>query len=175
MPPAQLNEARLIARKICREKTCHRCLDLNLTLEDGGTDPGSCGATSAVLMWQCAWVERCINSWQLVNGPASAVVASMMRFGWQVLSGTEFGTHKGVLSFATVGHGELDAVLQDAHDRWPESARTPESWHWPWLADRLSPAPLKLALQHLRTSGEHLARGALQSVFLGTMRTQNLE
>ena len=36
-------------------------------------------------------------------------------------------------------------------------------------------APLKLAMQHLRTSGEHLARGALQSVFLGTMRTQNLE
>ena len=66
-------------------------------------------------MWQCACVERwvpalwmtktllaacdrlrgCINPWQLVNGPASAVVASMMRFGWQVLSGMEFGTHMG--------------------------------------------------------------------------------
>ena len=36
-------------------------------------------------------------------------------------------------------------------------------------------AALKLAMQHLRKSGEHLARRALQSVFLGTMRTQNLE
>ena len=45
-----------------------------------------------------------------------------------------------------------------------------ESRHRLWLADRLS----LLAVQHLRTSGEHLARGALQSVFLGTMRTQNL-
>ena len=30
--------------------------------------------------------------------------------------------------------------------------------------------PLKLAVQHLRTSGEHLARGALQIMFMGTMR-----
>ena len=49
---------------------------------------------------------------------ASAVVASTMRFGWQVLSGPGFGTHKGVLRFASVGHGELHAVLQDAYDRW---------------------------------------------------------
>ena len=33
-------------------------------------------------------------------------------------------------------------------------------------------APLKLAVQHLRTLGAHLARRALQSVFMGTMRTQ---
>ena len=38
-----------------------------------------------------------------------------MRIG---LSGTEFSTHKGVLSFASVGRGELHAVLQDAYDRW---------------------------------------------------------
>ena len=53
-----------------------------------------------------------------MSGPASAVVASMMRFGWQVLSGTEFGTHKGAPNFASMGHGELRAVLQDAYDRW---------------------------------------------------------
>ena len=53
MPPAQLNEARLIVRKIWREKTY-----LDLMLEDAGTDPGRNGATSAILMWQCAWVER---------------------------------------------------------------------------------------------------------------------
>ena len=35
-------------------------------------------------------------------------------------------------------------------------------------------APLKLAMQHLRTSGELLARGALESVFLST-RTQSLK
>ena len=90
---------------------------------------------SAILMWQCACVERsvpalwmtkyllaaadrlkdCINPWKLVNGPASAVVASMMRFGWQVPSGTEYGAHKGVLSFASVGHGELHDVLHDAY------------------------------------------------------------
>ena len=40
VPPAQLNETRLIARKICREKTYHRCLDLDFMLEDAGTDPG---------------------------------------------------------------------------------------------------------------------------------------
>ena len=40
---------------------------------------------------------------KLVDGPAFAVVVSMMRFGWQVFSGTEFGTHKEVLSFASVG------------------------------------------------------------------------
>ena len=38
MPPAQLNEARLIARKFCREKTYHRCLDLDLMLDDAGTE-----------------------------------------------------------------------------------------------------------------------------------------
>ena len=48
MPLAQLNEARLIAPNICREKTCHRCLDLDLMLEFAGTDPvqrlrSSCG------------------------------------------------------------------------------------------------------------------------------------
>ena len=53
--PSELNEARLIARKINRDKTYHRCLYLDFTLEDEGTDRG---ATSAILMWQCAWVER---------------------------------------------------------------------------------------------------------------------
>ena len=48
---------------------------------------------------------------KLVIGPASTVVSSVTRFGWQVLSDTELGTHKGVLSFASVGHGELHAVL----------------------------------------------------------------
>ena len=90
-------------------------------------------------------------------------VASVMRFGWRVLS------------FASVGHGELHAMLQDAYDRWT----------WERASDRLPAlalvggppltAPLKLAMQHLRTSGEHPARRALQSVFLGTMRTQSLE
>ena len=51
VPPAQLNEARVIARKICREKTYHRCLDLDLMLEDAGTDSGRRGVTSAILMW----------------------------------------------------------------------------------------------------------------------------
>ena len=36
MTSAQLNEARRIARKICSEKTYHRCLDLDLMLEDAG-------------------------------------------------------------------------------------------------------------------------------------------
>ena len=79
-------------------------------------------------------------------------MASMMRFGWQVLS---------------------DAVLQDAYDTWTwQRARN----KIPALALVVGPpltAPLELAMQHLRTSGEHLARGALQYVFLGT--TQNLE
>ena len=137
MPPAQLNDARLIARTICREKTYYRCLELDLMHEDAGTDPGRRGATSVILMWQRAWVERwvpalwmtkklagnltqagdCTNPWQLVNGPASAVVASMMRFRWQVLLGTELGTHKGVPILASIGHGELHAVLQDAYDK----------------------------------------------------------
>ena len=97
----QLNEVRPIARIICREKTHHRCLDLDLMLEDGGTDPGRCGATSAILMWQCAWVERWvpgINPWQLVKGPASAVVAPMVRVGWQLLSGTEFALRLDMVS-----------------------------------------------------------------------------
>ena len=34
--------------------------------------------------------------------------------------------------------------------------------------------PLHHGIAQLRTSGEHLARGALQSIFLGTMRTKNL-
>ena len=183
MPLAQLNEARLIARKICSEKTYHCCLEVDLLLEDAGRHRGRRASTSAILMWQCAWVERwvpalwmtltllaaserlrdCVNPWKLVNGPASAVVASMMR---------SLGRTKGVLSFASVGHGALHAVLQDAHDR-----RTWERACNPALVLVGGPplvAPLRLA-QHLRTSGEHLARGALQSVFLGTMRTQNLE
>ena len=53
MPPAQLNEARLIARKNCREKQDHRSLDLDLVLEDALSDPGRRGAMSAILMWQC--------------------------------------------------------------------------------------------------------------------------
>ena len=36
---------------------------------------------------------------------------SIEQFGWQELSGTEFGTDKGVLSFAPVGDGDLHAVL----------------------------------------------------------------
>ena len=112
MAPAQLNEAdRPI---IFREKTHRRCLDLDHVLEDAGTHPGIRGAMSAILMWQCAWFERwvpalvddetllaasvklrnCLDPWKSVNAPTSAVVASMMRCGWQVLLGTELGTHK---------------------------------------------------------------------------------
>ena len=81
-------------------------------------------------------------------------------------------THKGVLSFASVGRGELHAVLQDAYDRWT----------WERACDRIPAltlvggppltASLKLAMQHLRTSGEHLARSVLEFVFLGTMRAK---
>ena len=173
-PPAQLNGARLMARKNCREKTYR----FDLILEDAGTDPGSLRFYHG----NCAWVERwvpalwmtktllaaserlrdCINPWKLVNGPASPFVASMVCFGWHVLSGREFGAHR-VLSFASVGHGELRAVIQDAYDRWT----------WERVCNRLPvlalhggpplAAPLKLAMEHLRTSGEHLARGPLQS------------
>ena len=38
-PPVQLDEARRVARHICREKTNRRCLDLDLLLKDAGTDP----------------------------------------------------------------------------------------------------------------------------------------
>ena len=109
--------------------------------------------TTRTLLAASVTLSVCINPWKLVNGPASAVVASMMRFG------TEFGTHKGGLSFASVGHGDLHAVLQDAYDRWT----------WERACNRLPAlalvggppltAPLELAMQHLRTSGEHLARG----------------
>ena len=41
MPPlAQLSEARLIVRKMCSEGAYHRCVDLDLMLEDAGSDPG---------------------------------------------------------------------------------------------------------------------------------------
>ena len=108
------------------------------------------------------------HPWKLVNGPASAVVASMMPFGWQVLSGTEFGTHKGVLSFASVGHGELYAVLQDAYDRWT----------WERACHRIPalalvggpPLTTPLAMQHLRTSAR-----ARVGLCCWAMRTQNLE
>ena len=175
LPPVQLNEAQLMPRKCCRE-TYHRCLDLDLMLEHARTDPGKRGATSVILVWHCAWVDRwvtapwmtktlvaaseklsCINPWKLVNCLASAVVASR------------------ALSFASVGYGELHAVLKNAYDRW--------TWERP--CNRLAAlalvggppltAPLKLVIQQLRTSGEHLARGQLQSAFLDTMRAQNLE
>ena len=48
-PPAQHYEARLIARKNCRGKAYHRCLDLDLVLEGAGIHPGRCGATSAAM------------------------------------------------------------------------------------------------------------------------------
>ena len=164
MPPAQLNEARLIARKICREKTYHRCLDLDVMLEDAGTDLGRRGATSAILVWQCAWVERwvlalwmtktlpaasqrrrdCINPCKLVNGLASAVVAGAAAF-------------------------PLRASSQDAYDRWT----------WERACNRI-PALTRLSLLHQsspcstcarRENTRHGARGSLFS----TMRTQNLE
>ena len=170
MPPAQLNDARLVARKICREKTYHRCFDLDLMLKDAGTHCGRRGATSAILMWQCAWVERwvpalwmtktllvasdrpkCTNPWKL----ASAVVA-MMRFGSQVLSqvlsGTEFGTHKGVLSFASVGNGEPHAVLQDAYDRWTCERACHRILALALVGGPPFTVPLKLAMQHVRSS-----------------------
>ena len=161
-------------------------------LEDAGTDPGRRGATSVILMWQCACVGRWVtalwmtktlliasvklrdgvNPSKLVNGPASSVLASMMRFRWKVLSGTECGTPKEFLSFASVGHGELHAVLQKRVRQMDLGA---DSRHWHWSAARLVTGQIKLALQNLCTLGGHLARGALQSVFTGTMRTQNLE
>ena len=182
MPPAQLNEAWLIAREICPEKTYHRCLDLDLMLEDAAAVPGRRGVPLAILMWMTKTLlvasdtlRDCINPWKLVNGLASAVVASMMRFGWQVLSGMEFGTHKGVLSFASVGDGELHAVVQDSYDRWTWERACNRILVLALVGGPHLTAPLKLAVQHLRTPGEHLARGAVQSVFLGTMRTQNLK
>ena len=121
-------------------------------------------------------LRDCPRSRKFVNGPASAVVASMLRSGWQNVLGPGFGMHRGVLSFASVGHGELQAVLQDAYDRWTwqravtrQTSCTGTGWSPPLVA------PIKLTMQHRGTSGEHLARGALQSMFVGTLRTQNLE
>ena len=93
-----------------------RCLGLDLMLEDAGTDPRILGWVPS--LWMTKTLRDCVNPWKFVNGPASAVVVSMMRFGWQVLPGSELGTHNGVRSFASAGHGEWHAVLQDAYDRW---------------------------------------------------------
>ena len=62
----------------------------------------------------------------------------MMRFRWQVLLGTELGTHKGVPRFASIGHGELRAVLQDAYDKLTSERACDRTRRWPWLSDGLS-------------------------------------
>ena len=84
-------------------------------------------------------------------------------------------TRRGVSSFTSVGHGESHAVLQDAHGRWTWEHMVTRLLALALVGGPSLTAPLKLAMQHLRTSGENLARGALQSVFMGTMCTQNLE
>ena len=54
-----------------------------------------------------------------VNGPASAAVASHRSCRSHNL------VHKKLLSFVSVGHGELHAMLPDAYDGWTwESAVT---------------------------------------------------
>ena len=94
MSPVQLNEMWKIARKFCPQKTYRRCLDLDLMLEDAVTDPGSRRATSAILMWQCAWgpalwmtktllaasvkLRDCLHPWKLVNGPALCTLCVLL-------------------------------------------------------------------------------------------------
>ena len=161
MPPAQLNEARLIARKNCREMQRLRFSCVNVR----GSNVPALWMTKTLLA-DSERLRDCINLGELVNGPTSAVVASMVRFGWQVLSGAEFGPHKGVQSFASIGHGEMHVVPQD----YDGSARVTDSRHCLWLA----------AASHCSTQAPHAALADIgerlaQGVFLGTMRTQNLE
>ena len=62
-----------------------------------------------------------------------------------------------------MGHGGLHAVRQDAYDRWTWERAVTRLPALDLVGGPPLTAPLKLAMQHLHTSGEHLARGALQS------------
>ena len=64
-------------------------------------------------------------------------------------------------------------MLQDAYDKWTWERAVAIISALALVGGPPLTAPLKLALQHLRASGEHLAQDALRSVFTGTMRTQN--
>ena len=118
MLQARLNEAWQIAKELPWE-TYRRHLDLKMQ----GPTLGTRGATSSILMWHRARVEGevpalwmtktllaasvklrdCPHLWKFVNGPASAVVGSMMRFGWQVSVGHRIWNAKGCLELRIGG------------------------------------------------------------------------
>ena len=108
-------------------------------------------------------IEDC--PWKLVDAPASVVVAKMMLFGWQVLSGTEFGTHKRCSEVRICGSRRVACRASSAYDRWTGERAMTRLLALALVGGPPLPAPLKLANAAL----------ALQSVFMGTMRTQNLE
>ena len=112
-------------------------------------------------------LRDCLDTWKLVNGPASAIVASMMRFEWQVLSGTEFGTYKGVLSFASVGLGESHVVLQDAYDRWTCEVRGDQTPSTGTAGRPASHCTTQACCAPLAHVGETLGTGRAAVCFLG--------
>ena len=87
MPTAQLNEARLIARRTLADEVQR----LRFSCGSVGRAMGPCALDDENLAGSIVetGLRDCINPWKLVNGPASTVVA------WVVLSGTVFGTHNG--------------------------------------------------------------------------------
>ena len=125
-------------RAAIRTKTAGRSLTLDLCLAGAGTDPGIKANSDPLMYWCVALWDKCApraqtmrsingaagrlkqraNPWIDIWGPASVVVATMMRIGWEVVSPLEWRTHRGIINIEDTCPRGVEKLAKEAAQNW---------------------------------------------------------
>ena len=134
----QLFQLRRQARKAACRHTAGRNLTIDLALLGDQVDPAYRCNRDPILMWlqglwdhrlPRAWMQtaflrathdmaKCKRPWQVVKGPAGAVVATLRRIGWRVISPVKWETHVGVVHVCKTCPKSIAKLVDQATEMW---------------------------------------------------------
>ena len=135
-----LQQIRSICRSAFRPYTKGRSLTLDLALAGTGTDPAYRAHMEPVqFLCQALWddwvprscilrtlsgaamrIEQLTNPWAGIKGPASAVVATIRRLGWEIArhKPTQWRTHVGDIDIDVLPPRAVCNIVKDAVELW---------------------------------------------------------
>ena len=155
-----LGEVRRLVRSTYQLKTAGRSLTLDLALEPGADPAYRCHTEPifffCVAVWD-SWLPRHIlaravgaaietsgnvaSVWSNVFGAASALVATVQRIGWRLVSPFLWETHRGNLSILEVPPRTVGALAAEAVALWTWSGFVERNRIFPPFTPPLSSSP----------------------------------
>ena len=138
MPSTLLRTVRRLVRACFRLRTAGKSLTLDFALEGKGVGPAYRAHVEPVLFFCVAawdgWIDRgdlvrgvngarrvlegASSPWSRVGGPATALVATLHRVGWELVDPFRWRTHRGDVRILEVSPKAVAGLMEEAVELW---------------------------------------------------------